>query len=83
MRAVVEQWLERHVRGNKLRTEREMARIVSRYIVPRIGDRVFVDVRRIDIAELLDRIEDEAGKYMADGVLKTFRAISKWVSATG
>jgi integrase len=77
---VAEEWLERHVRGNKLRTEREMARVVSRYIVPRIGDRVFVDVRRIDIAELLDRIEDEAGKHMADGVLKTFRAISKWVS---
>jgi len=77
--AVAEEWLERHVRGNKLRTERERGRIISRYIIPRIGNRVFADVRRKDIAELLDRIEDESGKQMADGVLKTFRAISKWV----
>jgi integrase len=77
VRAVVEEWLERHVRGQ--RTERERGRIISRYIVPRIGDRVFAEVRRKDVAELLDRIEDESGKQMADGVLKTFRGISKWV----
>lgn len=77
VRVVADQWLERHVRGQ--RTERERARIISRYIVPRIGDQVFADVRRKDIAELLDRIEDEGGKPMADGVLNTFRAISKWV----
>jgi integrase len=77
VRDVAEEWLERHVRGQ--RTERERGRIVSRYILPRIGDRVFADVRRKDIAELLDRIEDESGKQMADGVLNTFRAISKWV----
>ena len=40
---------------------------------------MFADVRRKDIAELLDRIEDESGRPTADGVLKTFRAISKWV----
>ena len=78
--AVAEEWLERHVRGNKLRTERERGRIISRYIIPRIGNRVFADVRRKDIAELLDRIEDESGKQMADGVLKTFRAISSGFS---
>ena len=50
VRDIADQWLERHVRGQ--RTERERARIVSRYIVPRIGDRVFADVRRKDIAEL-------------------------------
>jgi integrase len=77
--AIAEEWLERYVRGNKLRTAREKGRIISRYIVPRIGDRVFADVRRKDIAELLDRIEDESGKPMADGVLKTFRTISRWV----
>lgn len=76
---VAEEWLERHVRGNKLRTARERGRIVSRYILPRIGERIFADVRRKDIAELLDRIEDESGKPTADAVLKTLRAISKWV----
>jgi integrase len=76
---IAEQWLERHVRSNGLRSERERGRIISRYIVPHIGARIFADIRRKDIAEFLDLIEDQSGKPMADGVLKTFRAISKWV----
>ena len=79
VRDVAEEWLERYVRSNRLRSEREQGRIISRYIIPRIGQRVFADVRRKDIAELLDRIEDESGKPTADAVLKTFGAISKWV----
>jgi hypothetical protein len=79
VRAVADEWMERHVGGNKLRSARESGRIIERYIIPHIGKRVFADMRRKDIAELLDRIEDDSGKHMADGVLKTFRAISKWV----
>ena len=79
VRDVAEQWLEHHVRKNGFRTARESERIVNRYIVPRIGDQPIADVRRIDVAELLDRIEDENGKPMADAVLKTFRAISRWL----
>jgi integrase len=79
MADIAEQWLERHVRSNGLRSERERGRIISRYIVPHIGVRIFADIRRRDVAELLDLIEDQSGKPMADGVLKTFRAISKWV----
>jgi hypothetical protein len=45
---VAEQWLERHVRGQ--RTERERSRIISRYIVPHIGDRMLAEVRRKDVA---------------------------------
>jgi integrase len=76
---VAEQWLERQVRKNKYRSARETERIVNRYIVPRIGDRVFADVRRRDIAELLDRIEDDHSKRVAEAVLKVFRAISRWL----
>jgi integrase len=79
LKDVAEEWLERHVRGNNLRSERERARILSRYVLPYIGDRIFTEIRRKDVAELLDRVQDGAGKHMADGVLKTFRAISKWV----
>ena len=79
VRDVAEQWFEHHVRKNGFRTARESERIVNRYIVPRIGDQPIADVRRIDVAELLDRIEDENGKPMADAVLKTFRAISRWL----
>jgi integrase len=76
---VAEQWLERHVRKNGHRTAHEAERIVSKYIAPRIGSRPISNVRRIDVAQMLDGIEDENGKPMADAVLKTYRAISHWL----
>jgi integrase len=79
VRDIAEQWLERHVRKNGHRTARESERIVSRHILPEIGDRPIADVRRIDMAKLLDRVEDENGAPMADSVLKTYRAISRWL----
>jgi integrase len=79
VRDIAEQWLERLVRKNGFRTARETERIVNTYIIPHIGSRAMVDVRRIDVAELLDRIEDDHGKPMAEGVLKVFRAISRWL----
>ena len=77
VRAVVEEWLERHVRGQADRAGEG----TDHQPLYRSADRrsVFAEVRRKDVAELLDRIEDESGKQMADGVLKTFRGISKWV----
>jgi hypothetical protein len=78
VRDVAEQWLERLVRKNKHRTAGESERIVNVYIIPHIGDWPFADVRRKDVAELLDRIEDDHGKYMAEAVLRTFGAISRW-----
>jgi integrase len=79
VRAVAEQWLERVVRKNGFRTGREKHRIVNTYILPTLGDRPIADVRRVDIAHLLDRIEDDHGRAMADETLKTFGAISRWL----
>jgi integrase len=79
VRDVAEQWLERHVRKNGHLTARESERIVAKYILPRIGNRPIADVRRIDLAKMLDEIEDENGKPMADRVLTTFGAISRWL----
>jgi integrase len=79
VRAVAEQWLERVVRKNGFRTAREKERVVNKYILPTLGDRPIADVRRLDIAHLLDRIEDAHGKAMADETLKTFGAISRWL----
>jgi integrase len=72
------EWLKRHVHKNGLRTAYEQERIINKYIVPRIGDRVFAEVRRTDITKLLDVIEDEHGPAMADSVLSAMRAIAVW-----
>jgi integrase len=79
VRGVTEQWIERRVRSNGFRTSREIERIVNRYILPHIGDRAIADVRRIDVAELLDRIEDDHGKPTAEAVLTVYRAVSRWL----
>jgi hypothetical protein len=78
VRAVAEQWLDRHVRKNGFRTSYEMERIVRRYILPHIGGCDIADLRRKDIAEMLDRVEDSSGTPTADVVLKTLRSIARW-----
>jgi integrase len=78
VQAVVEAWLTRHVERHRLRSGRELRRIVERYILPHWAKRDFAAIRRRDVVELLDHIEDSAGPAMADGVLKVTRAIMRW-----
>ena len=61
MAEVAENWLRRHVEKNKHRTAGEMRRHVDKYILPYWRDRIFVEIRRSDIAALLDMIEDKHG----------------------
>ena len=79
--AVAETWLIRHVEKNKLRTGAELRRIVEKYVVPHIGKLNFVDLRRQQIAELLDHVEDEHGASQADHVLAVLRAMATFVQA--
>jgi integrase len=79
VREVAEQWLERRVRKDGFRTADQSERIVAKYILPRIGNRPIAEVRRIQVAEKLDDIEDQHGKATADRVLLTFGAISRWL----
>jgi integrase len=62
-----------------LRTAREMRRIVDKYILPHWADRIFTEIKRSDIAKLLDAIEDRHGASVADHVLTTLRSIASWV----
>jgi integrase len=78
---VTANWLNRHVAKNQLRTAPELRRICARYILPYWADRDFVEIKRSDIAMLLDRIEDKHGPSMADSVLKVLRSISSWVQS--
>ena len=77
---VADRWLKLVVHEKGYRTARERERIVRKYIVPKLGDRVFVAVRRSDIATLLDNIATDNGKAQADQVLKIFGAIASWWS---
>lgn len=79
--SVTSSWLTRHVEKNKMRTAPELRRIVEKYILPYWADRDFIEIRRSDIAALLDVIEDKHGPAMADAVLNTLRSIASWVQS--
>lgn len=74
--AVCDLWLR--LKAAEYRTAPERRRIVGRYIKPHIGDRVFTDLRRSDIADLADLLAEKHGEAMADQVVKTLSAVSRW-----
>lgn len=76
--AVANNWLERDIKKKKLITHREIERVLAKYILPAFGDRPFTSIKRKDISQLMDRIEDRNGPRMADVVLSNMRAIADW-----
>jgi integrase len=78
---VVRNWLARHVEKNKLRTAGELRRQCLVYILPRVGQRPFADLRRSDIAKLLDTIEDTHGAWIADSVLGILRSVATFFAS--
>jgi len=80
-RAVAENFMVRHVRAQGLISASEIERSLRTYVLPVWGDRPFIEVRRADIAKLLDQIEDKNGPRMADLVLAILRKMANWQEA--
>ena len=76
--AVAALWLKLKVEGEQHRTRDERRRIIAKYIAPHIGDRVFIDLRRSDIAAWLDLLAERHGKPQADMALRVLSAICRW-----
>jgi integrase len=74
---LLDEFLARHVHG-KLRTANEIERTFSVYVRPRLGGKSIYDLRRADIVELLDQIEDKNGPVMADRTLAYIRKAFNW-----
>jgi integrase len=66
---VIETYCKRHVESRRLRSGDEIRRICARYVLPYWSDRPFAEIRRSDVAKLLDHIEDRHGPWVADHVL--------------
>jgi integrase len=75
---VAEQWLERHVRAKGLRSEGEVTRLLKAHVYPAWQGRAFLEIRRSDVAVLLDEIEDDHGARQADYVLALVRSVMNW-----
>ena len=78
---VAENWMQRHVKAKGLRSEYEIARILSKHVYPAFGDREFASIRRFDVTALLDLVEDESGPRQADCVLGVLRSVMNWHAA--
>ena len=74
---LLDNFVARHVRPN-LRSAHEIERTFRVYVRPRLGSRSIYDLRRHDIAELLDGIEDNNGPVMADRTLAHLRKAFNW-----
>jgi integrase len=75
---VAADWLKRYVAKEKLRTQVEIERCIAKYIYPHWADRDFTSIKRSDVTELLDYVEDEHGSRQADVVLGIVRSIANW-----
>jgi integrase len=78
--ALLNDFVDRHVRKN-LRRADEVERVFDKYVRPRIGDRSIYQLRRRDIVQMLDEVEDEHGVVMADRTLAHVRKAFNWQAA--
>ena len=65
---IAEQWLKRHVQANGLRSHAELTRLLRVHVYPAWKGRALRDIRRSDVAALLDEVEDDHGARQADYV---------------
>jgi Arm DNA-binding domain len=76
--AIAEQWLRRHVQANGLRSQAEITRLLKVLVYPAWRGRALRDIKRSDIADLLDGVEDRHGGRQADYVPAITRQIANW-----
>lgn len=81
---VVDDFLEKHVAKKKLRSGKEIGRHFRRYLFDKpVGwkDRPFAEIRRREINDALDHIENAHGAHQADAVLASLRKLMNWFAA--
>jgi integrase len=71
-------WLKLKVETDGQITASEQKRIVAKYVVPHLGDQVFVDLRRSTVAEWLDLLVEKHGAPQADCALRVLSAVCHW-----
>jgi hypothetical protein len=64
--------------GGKLRTAAERYATFERLVFPKLGKRAVDEIKRSEIAALLNKIEDERGTAMADHTLAYLRRVLNW-----
>jgi len=74
--AIALQYMERE--GSKLRSARNLDRMLRRQAFPALGDIPIALLKKSQIIQLLDEIEDGSGPVAADRLLALIRRILRW-----
>jgi hypothetical protein len=77
---VLDDFIERYAKP-KLRRWKEVESAFARLVKPVVGKRGVYDLRRSDVAEMLDKIEDSSGPVAADRTRAYFRKALSTASA--
>jgi integrase len=77
--SILDEFVKRHV--SKLRSEDQITAALDAYVRPKIGETSIYDLKRRQIVEMLDAVEDKAGPVMADRVLAHVRKAFNWQAA--
>ncbi len=75
---VATNWVRRHVEANGLRSRKQIELLLESHVLNEWRNRVFLDIRRSDVAALLDDVEDNHSPRQADAVLTVVRSIMNW-----
>ena len=81
--AVVQDFIKRHVRKKRLRTQVEYERPIRDYLVPRWGELRVGDITRRDIIDLVDDIADEGKPIAARRCYAIIRKFFNWAVSRG
>ena len=77
--AILDDFVKRH--ASKLRSEDQITAALDRYVRPAIGENSIYGLKRRQVVEMLDAVEDKAGPVMADRVLAHVRKAFNWQAA--
>jgi integrase len=75
---VAQNFIKRHVEASKLRSQPEIERCLDKYIYPQWEHKPFRELKRADVATLLDHIQDQHGPRQADMCLAIIRKMTHW-----
>jgi hypothetical protein len=76
---LLDEFVKRH--ASKLRSGDQVAHAFDTHVRPQIGTKSIYALRRRDIVEMLDGVEEAAGPVMADRVLAHVRKCFNWQAA--
>jgi integrase len=74
--AICDEYMARE--GSKLRSAEWRRQVLERLVYPALGPKPISEIRRSDIVQLLDKIQDQRGPAMADKALGIIRKAMNW-----